>query len=210
MQQAKEFWNGTAKKYARSPIADPEAYEYTMGRTRSYLTSDDIILEVGCGTGSTALLLATDVAQIVATDIADNMIEIASQKALDQGVSNVRFITAGIFDDAIDNGPYDVVLALNLLHLVEDANLAIQKINRFLKPGGMFISKTVCRPGRGASFKFRLIKAILPVMQFFGKAPYVNFMEIHELEAMVSSQGFKIIETGNHPLPSRFIVAQKT
>jgi len=210
MRQAKEFWNGAAEKYAKSPIADQKAYEYTMGRIRSYLSSNDKVLEVGCGTGSTALLLAPDVAQFVASDIADNMIKIANQKALDQDVPNIRFITADIFDDAINNGPYDAILALNLLHLVEDSTAAVRRINSLLKPGGTFISKTVCRPGRGAPFKFRLMKVILPVMQIFGKAPYVKFMESHELEEMISSQGFKIIETGNHPSPSRFVVAQKT
>jgi len=46
-------------------------------------------------------------------------------------------------------------------------------------------------------------------MQWLGKAPYVRFMEIAELEHIISSEGFKIIETGNYPPPSRYIVARK-
>ncbi|MFT5511220.1 MAG: SAM-dependent methyltransferase [Hyphomicrobiaceae bacterium] len=102
-----------------------------------------------------------------------------------------------------------MVLALNLLHLLEDLPAALQSINGLLKPGGTFISKTVCKPGKGASFKFRMIKAVLPIMQFFGKAPYVNFMEIKELDDAMTSHGFKIIEAGDHPSPSRYIVAKK-
>ena len=58
MQQAETFWDGAAENYAKSPIRDVEAYNYTLERTRTYLSPTDKVLEVGCGTGSTALLLA--------------------------------------------------------------------------------------------------------------------------------------------------------
>ena len=211
MQNAAEFWDKIAKKYAKSPIEDMDAYTYTLERTRSYLSPKDGILEVGCGTGSTALLLAGDVRKITASDLSGNMIQVGSKKAQDQSVKNVEFVTAELFDNAIEKGPYDAVLAFNLLHLLDDTPAAIRRINGLLKPGGTFISKTVCLPGSGAPLKFRLIKMILPLMQLIGKAPYVKFMEIKELEEIISSGGFRIIETGNYPAspPSRYIVARK-
>ena len=48
------------------------------------------------------------------------------------------------------------------------------------------------------------------IEQCLGRAPYVKFMKIEELEREVTAAGFKIIETGNHPPPSRYIVAKKT
>lgn len=211
MQNAATFWDKAAKKYAKSVIADEDAYIYTLQRTRSYLSPGDHILEVGCGTGSTALLLAGDVKQITASDLSGNMIRIGSEKARDQGISNVNFVTAALFDGAIENGPYDAVLALNLLHLLEDLPAAIERINGLLKPGGTFISKTICTQASGTPLTFRLIRMILPLMQWIGKAPYVNFMTIDELERTISSKGFKIVETGNYPAsPSRrYIVARK-
>ena len=53
-----------APKYAKSPIKDVPAYEYTLGRTRSYLKPTDAVLELGCGTGGTALKLADAVAHL--------------------------------------------------------------------------------------------------------------------------------------------------
>ena len=210
MQNAAEFWDKVAPKYAKSPISDMDAYTYTLERTRSYLSADDTVLEVGCGTGSTALLLAGNVKHITASDVSPKMIEVGAQKARDQVISNVTFVTAELFDSAIDNGPYDAVMAFNMLHLLEGPREAIRRINGLLKPGGLFISKTVCRPGSGAPFKYRFLKVILPLMQLIGKAPYVNFMEVEELEGLVTSEGFKIIETGTYPPPSRYIVARKT
>lgn len=209
MQTTAEFWDKVAPKYAKSPIADVAAYTYTLDRTRSYLSPNDTVLEVGCGTGSTALLLADGIKHITASDVSPNMIAVGVQKAREQGVSNVDFVTADLFDSALDGGPYDAVLAHNLLHLLEDVPAAIRRIGGLLKPGGLFISKTVCRPGAGSPIKFRLMKMILPLMQMVGKAPYVNFMEIEELEGTIASAGFTILESGNHPSPSRYIVARK-
>ena len=209
MQQAESFWDNAAENYAKSPIDDIEAYNYTLDRTRTYLSSTDTVLEVGCGTGSTALLLAGNVKRIVASDISAKMISIATKKAQDEGISNVEFVAADLFDDVLSEGQYDALLALNLLHLIEDTSEAIGRIHRLLKPGGTFISKTVCKPDKGAPLKFRFLRLIVPVMQMLGKAPFVRFMAVDEFERLVTSHGFKILEAGNHPAPSRYIVAQK-
>ena len=209
MQQAATFWDKAAESYAKSPIQNMEAYNYTLERTRTYLSATDRVLEVGCGTGSTALLLAPNVDQIIASDISSKMIGNAQQKAKESNASNVQFVAENIFGDAISNGPYDAVFALNLLHLIHDIDGAIQRIHGLLKPGGVFISKTVCKPGKGAPFKFRFLRLVVPVMQLLGKAPFVRFMDAQELEDLVSSHGFRVLESGDHPAPSRFIVAQK-
>ena len=64
MHKTAKFWDKAAAKYAKSPIEDIEAYNYTIGRTRSYLSPTDRVLEVGCGTGSTALLLGYPTFQV--------------------------------------------------------------------------------------------------------------------------------------------------
>jgi len=144
MQTATQFWDKTADRYAKMPIRDVEAYEYTLERTRSYLAKTDRVLELGCGTGSTALLLAGSVAGITASDISPKMIEIGREKAEKEGVANARFLAAGVFDEAIDDGPYDAVRAFNRIQLIDDTDAAMRRIHALLKPGGTFISKTPC------------------------------------------------------------------
>lgn len=209
MQQAATFWDKAAESYAKSPIQNVEAYNYTLERTCSYLSATDRVLEVGCGTGSTALLLAPHVDQIIASDISSKMIDIAKSKADESDVSNVQFIAADVFGSALGNGLYDVVLALNLLHLIEDTGSALQRIHGLLKPGGIFISKTVCKPGKGSPLKFRFLRLVVPIMQLLGKAPFVRFMDVPEFEDLITSHGFRILESGDHPAPSRYVVAQK-
>ena len=211
MQEALKFWDKAAENYAKSPISDMDSYEYTLARTKTYLKESDHVLEVGCGTGSTALLLSGSVAHITASDLSGNMIAIARNKAHEQDISNVSFVASDVLGDAIGQGTYDVVLALNLIHLIEDTPATMQRLSELVEPGGYLISKTVCKPGKGTPLKLRLMLMVLPLMQWFGKAPFVKFMEIQELESHVTQAGFKIIETGNHPVapPSRYIVARK-
>ena len=211
MQDATVFWDKVSEKYAKAPISDEEAYQFTLNKTRGYLSPEDHIMEVGCGTGSTALLLAENVREITASDLSGKMIEIGRRKALDNGISNVNFIQEDVLDSSFNAEPYDAVLAHNVLHLLEDVPKAIQTITDRLKPDGLFISKTVCKFGAGTPLKWRLMKVLLPIMQFFGKAPYVNFMEAGEWEATLKEGGFEIVESGNFPKGalSRYIVARK-
>jgi ubiquinone/menaquinone biosynthesis C-methylase UbiE len=212
MTDAVKFWNKIAAKYAKTPIKDLDAYHYTLERTQSYLTQKDRVLELGCGTGSTALLLAGGVAEITATDLSDKMIEVGRTKATQQGIANVKFAASDIYDPGFTQGPYDAVMAFNLLHLLEDTEDALARIANLVKPGGYFISKTVTKP-QGAPLRLRLMLMLLPLAQRLGKAPFVKFMSISELEGHITQAGFQIIETGNHPAtppPSRYIVARKS
>lgn len=212
MITSEKFWDGMAEKYAATAVPDEAAYDETLARVRSYLGREDRVLELGCGTGTTALKLADGAGQITASDVSGEMVRIGGEKARAAGVENVRFVQGGAAEMAQDGVQYDVVMAFNLLHLLDDLPGTLAHIHAMLPPGGLFISKTFCRPGRGqSSWKYRVMRALVPLMQMLGKAPYVAFMPVAELEAAVRAAGFDIIETGNYPErpPRRFIVARK-
>ena len=206
MVNSEKFWNKAAEKYAKSPIKDMNAYNKTLELTKNHLSQDDNVLEFGCGTGSTALLLADSVNHIIASDISGNMIEIAKAKAQDQQIENVSFVKGTLSDNSLRKNSFDAIMAFNILHLIEDLPQTIARIDELLKPQGLFISKTVCM-----AEKSRLWAILLPIMRAIGLAPYVRLMKIRELENFITSKGFEIIETGNYPAspPSRFIIARK-
>lgn len=213
MTQHATFWDKAAPKYAESPIADQAAYEYTLGRTRTYLTLQDRVLELGCGTGSTALLLAPNLKQITAIDLSPGMLAIARQKAASTGVKNVSFEVGA---DVPKQGPYEVVMGYSLFHLVPDMEKRFAQINELLPKGGYFITKTAClgqrAEGLGGALKSLAIRIAVPVMQLIGKAPYVRSFSVNELENAVIAAGFEIVESGNHPKgppPAHYIVARK-
>ncbi|GAA6180308.1 hypothetical protein NBRC116594_17460 [Shimia sp. NS0008-38b] len=209
MQATAKFWDGIAQKYAKSPIGDMQAYEYTLGRTRSYLKASDTALELGCGTATTAIRLADAVSEMVATDVSAGMLEVGRERITEAGAKNIRLVQAT--PESAPDGPFDVIMAHNLIHLLEDGDLAMAAIAERVKPGGLFISKTPCLNESMKSFKFRLMKTAIPLLQLIGKAPFVRFFSIAELERSVIRAGFKIIESGNFPAdpPSRYLVARK-
>lgn len=203
------FWDKKARGYAKSPIADMDAYERTLERTRAHLKPSDHILELGCGTGSTALRLAGQVAKVTASDVSSEMVQIGREKAQAQGCENIEFVAAAAGEGL--QGQYDVVLAFNLLHLLPDVDDTLQQVHRLLKPGGLFVSKTFCIPEK-FSLKVSAIRTLLPVMQLFNQAPgKVNFWQVAQLDALVIRSGFGVIEQGAYPEhpPRRFLVAQK-
>ena len=211
MLSAATFWDNLAERYAKSPIDDPEAYHYTLDRTRSYLRGTDRMLELGCGTGMTAVTLAPHAGRIEASDVSAKMVEIGRSRAAEAGADNIRFIQAGLDDPRLRETPHDVVMAFNLLHLIEDTETALAHIAKMVRPGGLFISKTVCLAEGGGTLKLRLIKLALPLLQRLGKAPYVRFLTIAGLESALTRAGFQIIESGNFPAkpPSRYLVARR-
>ncbi|EEW60708.1 methyltransferase, UbiE/COQ5 family [Ruegeria sp. TrichCH4B] len=205
------FWDRVAKRYAAQPVSDPAAYEVTLSRTASYLRADQTILELGCGTGSTAVTLAPNVAQMLATDFSAKMIEFGQERARAAGLSNLKFQVCDL--ETAPVGPFDVVLAFNLFHLLPELDASLQKVAQRLKPGGLFISKTVCMQDAKSGLKRRLIRAVLPMMRWVGKAPdTVHFMTVRDWQRRIEMAGFEILETGSYPadLPSRFVVARKS
>lgn len=202
------FWDKAAEKYAAQPISDITAYDQTMERVVSHLTPDTRVLELGCGTGSTALRLAPHAASILGTDFSAGMIAQAEAR---EGAGNVRFLQADAFDTALDEGGFDVVMGFNLLHLIEDVPSALARIHSLLAPGGLFISKTPCLAERSLGWKYGLLKYLIPVMQWVGKAPYVKFESIAGIDLQIEAAGFNIIETGNYPVrpPNHFVVANR-
>lgn len=202
------FWDRAARKYAASPIADPEGYERTLARTRELLKSTDIVLEIGCGTGTTALNLAASAARIVATDISPEMIAIGREKAISQNVGNVEFAVATPEAPPSPEQSFDAVLAFSLLHLVAARGAALQGVYKALKPGGLFISKTPSLKEMNP-----LIRLAVPPMQLFGIAPYVAFFSAEELEADIEAAGFFIVERARHATRGKdtrpFLVARK-
>jgi ubiquinone/menaquinone biosynthesis C-methylase UbiE len=164
------FWDGVAEKYSKQPVANPGAFEAKIAITKSHMKPTDVVLDIGCGTGSLALRLAGSAAQIHGLDLSSEMIRIANGKAEAGSVGNVAF-HVGPFDETFGAfGPesLDGICAYSILHLVEDRPAALEQIYRLLKPGGFFISSTVCLGESWVPYG-----AIIGVMRLFGKAPTV-------------------------------------
>lgn len=205
MGQTKSFWDRHAARYAKSPVADEDSYQRKLKVTREYLRPDMEILELGCGTGSTALVHAPNVKHIRGIDISTNMIEIARAKAAVAKVVNVDFEVSSIDELEVPDQSCDVVMGHSILHLVENKEAVVARVYDILKPGGIFVTTTTCLAETMKFFKY-----IGPVGQFFGLLPVLRVFSVDELRASMVDVGFAIDHQWQ---PGRgksvFIVAKK-
>jgi len=203
------FWDRVARKYAADPIADMPGYEATLRRVQGLLTLEQAVLEIGCGTGSTALRLAPFTGRLLATDVSSHMIAIAREKLAAQPVPQLSFAVADADAPMARPGEYDAVLAFNLLHLVSDLDGALGAVVQALRPGGRLISKTACIAEMNPLIPWLAI----PLMRAIGKAPDVLCFDAEALQAAMVRQGLVIEAVERHGTKGKdirvFIVARK-
>ena len=204
-----QFWDRVARKYAQDPVADPEGYARSIRRCEALLAPTWRVVELGCGTGTTALQLAPRVLAYTGADLSREMIAIAEEKRLSAGVSSLRFVVAEAGAPLPEDGRCDAILAMNLLHLVPDLGRTLSQIFARLTPGGLFISKTACLGDMNP-----LIRLVLPLARWLGKAPAtVRCFTARELEAAVLAAGFEVLAVERHAAKGRdtrpFIVARR-
>jgi len=206
MNNPEKFWDKIAKKYSRSEIKDKEGYDKTLDDTRKFLKREAAVLEIGCGTGTTALKLAGSVNEMTATDISSNMIAIANERAEEQEIQNVNFTQSTLFDEKLEKESFDVILAFNVVHLLENTQVAMKRISELLRPGGFFVSKTAC-----LSEKSRLWPVLAFVVGKVTRVGRIQCFSIAEFEEFITNEGFEIIATHIYfPKPPRlFAVARK-
>ena len=190
MSKDARFWDRMAKMYFKQTIKDDEAYRIKLAMTQEYLRPDMEVLEVGCGTGGTAIAHAPHVAHITATDLSNRMLGFAEGRKAEAGVENVTFKRASFEEALTGETTYDVVLALSLLHLLNDPADALRRLSKAVKPGGYLVSNTPCLHGS--------LGLMSPVLKLGGKAGLVprviqEFSE-GELSAWLSEAGVKTVQ----------------
>jgi ubiquinone/menaquinone biosynthesis C-methylase UbiE len=97
------------------------------------------IIDVGCGSGATAIVLAQSFpkSEVVGIDLSEPLLRLATQAAQAAGLSDrVRFELGDVEHTAYEEDSFDVVLNLNMVHIIEHPVRMLDEIERILVPGG--------------------------------------------------------------------------
>lgn len=118
-------------------------------------------LDIGCGAGLVAEPLARLGAQVTAVDAAPENIAVASTHAAQMGLS-IDYRASGV--EALNEPPFDLITALEVIEHVTDPALFTSAIARLLKPDGLLILST---PNRTPASKL----LIVTLAEGFGRIP---------------------------------------
>ena len=98
------------------------------------------VLDAGCGPGRLAIPAAQAIGpqgELTALDIQPEMLAHVREKAQAAGLSNLRFVQAGLGQGKLERDYYDRALLVTVLGEIPDQKAALHDIYAALKPGGM-------------------------------------------------------------------------
>ena len=204
IDKSEQFWNRVAKRTNNSYQKPTDKTLKIIQNLQKYLQPNDHVLDFACGSGIISTEISKNVHTIHGIDISSQMIEIANDRKIEQNLTNVTFSRATLFDENIQIGSFDVIMAFNILHYLEDKEMFMKRINELLKPNGIFISSTIyTKQKKSILFYFFTLVNKLKIM------PKINFYSLKELENNILKGNFKMIESYDiSPMPERFIVVR--
>jgi ubiquinone/menaquinone biosynthesis C-methylase UbiE len=188
----------------------PERYDrgmriLTLGRWEQVhrdiaarLNPGDRVLDLGCGTGVLAALLAGKGAQVTAVDISPPMLSAAARRLREEGLADrvvLRELGAAELDPAFADASFDAVVSTLVFSELgeEEIEYTLAECCRILRPGGqLFVADEVLpdsAPGRVATFLFRLPFVVLAFLLTQNATHRVR-----GLKERIEGAGFRVVD----------------
>ncbi|MFA6011878.1 MAG: methyltransferase domain-containing protein [Desulfobacteraceae bacterium] len=126
------FWNKRARNFADHQSGKNDYPRQFVDRL--HLDPGWSVLDVGCGPGTLALLLADQVRKVTALDFSENMLSILKQRTDEAGVNNIKPFLANIDDNWDELGimQHDLVIASRSMS-TRDLEGILSKLTRFAR-----------------------------------------------------------------------------
>ncbi len=108
----------------------------------------DQVLDVGCGPGNYTRRLAQAAGDglVVGLDASETMVAAAAKRG---GRENLAYLRGDASALPFDDGSFDAVCCVGVIHMVEEPLVALAEMARVLAPGGRLVVLASCgRPGK--------------------------------------------------------------
>lgn len=144
------FWNVVAPHYEGRPgntvPFGSEAHRRWVDLLARILPSRPAdVLDLGTGTGFSALISASLGHNVIGVDLAPGMLEVAREKAAERGLQ-VRFEEGDAVAPPFEEATFDVVTSRHLLWTLREAKAALANWRRLLRAGGQVVAFDGFRP----------------------------------------------------------------
>jgi ubiquinone/menaquinone biosynthesis C-methylase UbiE len=189
-RKEERYWSRFAHSYDRDG-------EYVVGKPILHAIEKKLseerdlgdVVEFGCGTGYFTKAIARNAWHVVATDLSDEMLEVARDQLGE--FQNVSIRKADCANTDFPAEGFDSVLIANLIHVIDDPAPCLQESHRILRNGGLLIAVDFTTYLMNA---WSMMRLGLRYLKRWGMPSRHgrNNMSPEELGCLVESAGFSI------------------
>jgi len=180
------FWDFCAPFYDLAGKINGRAYGDMLKLVNELTPTGATVLETAAGTGAISLAVADKASHVLCTDISKNMLTIARHKIKKHNVKNITFDTRSIYNLAEPDSSFDVVIAGQVLHLIDEPEKAAAELRRVTKSMAI-LPMSFTKNLRG------MAKLGVNIYRLFGFAPKIEFTA-DEYESFLPTIGFNDCE----------------
>jgi len=125
------------------------------------------VLECGCGTGQLSHFLQLNNNHVLGVDMSAASLRLAVAHKLRNGLRRASFAQMDLFDLAVKDDSFDVVISHGVLHHTADARQAFSRIVRKARPGGIVMVGLYNRYARILTWlRSKLLRLVGPRIDF--------------------------------------------
>lgn len=146
------FWDRWARFYDLSHYTNRRVITAAVRWVTEQIPAGAQVLDCAAGTGEFSLGAAARAKTVLCTDLSLPMLERARKKTAKRGASNMEFAQRDMTALPEEDGSFDVVIAANVLHLLEKPEQAARELWRVTAPGGKLILPTYLQGKTGAAY----------------------------------------------------------
>ena len=136
--KAATTYNSAADHFDDAPLAFwDRSGRHTVERL--HLAPGASVLDVGCGTGASALPAAEAVGpggHVLGVDLAERLLELAQAKATQRHLQNVEFRLGDMMALGLPDQHFDAIISVFSIFFVPDMEGLVRELWRMVKPGG--------------------------------------------------------------------------
>ena len=162
------FWDFCAPFYDKAERTNT-AYVGMLRLIRDLVPKNSNVFEAAAGTGSISVEVADKARTVYCTDVSQRMLSVARRKAKKKGIDNIAFEISNIFETGIKENTYDVVIASQVLHLIDEPEKAADELKRISK-GKVITAVTLLKDLRGF-----FVRPSVGIWKILGFAPKREF-----------------------------------
>ena len=135
------FWDHVAGVYdIFANIINRKTHKGLCAKVSEEISATDEVLECACGTGLLSGVIARKCKRLVATDFSPKMLKKASRKY--RSYANIEFREGNILQIEYQDEHFDIVVAANVIHLLDEPYKALSELDRVCRKGGKIIIPT--------------------------------------------------------------------